>query len=327
MLFNKNNNGIDELQKLTGFLYAYNHFENIRTDIEPAHEDMGRLIGSGVMQIAEDHYLSEQYESPGQENELLTNLVKHVQLPIAYYSIYTFSKNTDVSHEDTGRKVKIDAEREKLPWEWMLEKDERAIINKAHRTTDRLLTFLDNNADNLTEWKDSEARKAILVQFFQNAEQFNSVYPISHSRRFFLHIQPFIAEVERKFIAPILGKRYSEIKEAMKAGTYDDKEKLLPLIRVPLALLSIAVAVDRLAIEVLPEGVFQRYISSTVTQNAKKAAEIEQKREFAIQLNRDGQTELQFLQQALIKINAAGDDYSLPNLTQGVNEKNSFARV
>jgi len=33
MLFNKTDNGIDELKELTGFLYAYNNFDNIRTDM------------------------------------------------------------------------------------------------------------------------------------------------------------------------------------------------------------------------------------------------------------------------------------------------------
>lgn len=364
MLFNKSNTGIDELKELTGFLYAYNNFSNISTDIELAQEDLTRVIGADVMELAETHYLSADYEQPTPEpeepaepedpelptppgggepippgagedeesdpqpsNELLTALVKRIQLPLAYYAIHSFSQNADISHEDSGRKVKIDSEREKLPWEWMLEKDERAILTKAHRTTDRLIAFLDNNIDYLPAWKNGDARKAIKGQFFQSAEQFNAVYPIDSSRRFFLHIQPFIAEAERKHIAPVLANRYSEIKTALAAGTYDDTNNLLPLIRVPLALFAMSIAVDRLAIEVLPDGVYQNITSDRLTQQAKYPAIKEQKRELAAQILKDAQTELKYLQQALIKINDGEEDYTLPDLTSGLNENNQFARV
>jgi hypothetical protein len=323
MLFNKTDNGIDELKELTGFLYAYNNFDNIRTDIMLAHEDMERLIGVDVMDAAKSHYES---ENMGAESyEIMTGLVKHLQLPLAYYAIHSFSQNADISHEDSGRKVKIDADREKLPWEWMLEKDERAILRKAHRTTDRLISYLDKNSEDIAEWAESDARKAIKKQFFQSTDQFNAIYPIDHSRRFFLHIQPFIAEAERKYIAPALAARYTEIKEALEANDFDDTNGILPLIRVPLALFTMSIAVDRLALEVLPDGVFTNIVQ--LAPEPKRAADKSQKRELASQLLTHAQTELKFLQQTLTKINAAGDDYTLPELNSGINENNNFARV
>lgn len=325
MLFNKNDNGIDELKKLTGFLYAYNNFDNIRTDLMLAHEDMERLIGAGVMDAANSHYESEHFEA--ESYEVMTNLVKHIQLPLSYYAIHSFSQNADISHEDSGRKVKIDADREKLPWEWMLEKDERAILRKAHRTTDRLINFLDKHIDNIETWAEGDARKAIKKQFFQSTDQFNAVYPIDHSRRFFLHIQPFIAEAERKYIAPALAAKYNEIKEALEAGTFEDTNGMLPLIRVPLALFAMSIAVDRLALEILPDGVFQNFAAERHSLKASQSALTEQKRELATQLLNHAQTELKFLQQALTKINAQGSDYTLPDLNSGINPKNNFARV
>jgi hypothetical protein len=323
MLFNKTDNGIDELKELTGFLYAYNNFDNIRTDIMLAHEDMERLIGVDVIDAAKSHYES---ENMGAESyEIMTGLVKHLQLPLAYHAIHSFSQNADISHEDSGRKVKIDAEREKLPWEWMLEKDERAILRKAHRTTDRLIAYLDKHIDEIAAWKDGDARKEIKKQFFQSTEQFNTVYPIEHSRRFFLHIQPFIAEAERKYIQPVLADRYDTIKAGLEEGTYDDTDKLLPMIRVPLALFAMSISVDRLALEVLTEGIYQHVIHDS--PQAKKPAITEQKRELAAQLLKNAHIELKFLQQALTKINAAGDDYTLPELNSGINENNNFARV
>ena len=349
MLFNKSENGIDELKTLTGFMYAYNNFENISTDIELAQEDLERIIGAEVMELAEDHYNSEDYQQPTEEpeepeiptttlegeeeetptptNELLTSLVKHIQLPIAYHAIHSFSQNTDISHEDSGRKVKIDAEREKLPWEWMLEKDEKAILKKAYRTTDRLISFLDKHIEYFPEWAESDARSNIKGQFISSVDDF--IYPIDNSRRFLIIIRPFIDEAERKHIRPVLGDTlYQEIKTALSSEEgYTDTNGLLPLVRVPLSLFAMSIAVDRLALQVLPEGVYQSLISDRLTQNAKQPALTEKKRELAAQLQKNAQTELKFLQQALIKINAGDEDYDMPNLAAGLDITNQFARV
>lgn len=360
MLFNKSENGIDELKSITGFMYSYNKFENIRTDIELAQEDLERIIGAEVMELAEDHYNSEDYQQPTEEpeepvedppgptppgggepippgagedetptpsNELLTSLVNHIQLPVAYHAIHSFSQNTDISHEDSGRKVKIDAEREKLPWEWMLEKDEKAILKKAYRTTDRLINFLDKHIEYFPEWAESDARSNIKGQFISSVDDF--IYPIDNSRRFLITIRSFIDEAERKHIRPVLGDTlYQEIKTALASEEgYTDTNVLLPLIRVPLSLFAMSIAVDRLALQVLPEGVFQNLISDRLTQNAKHPALTEKKRELAAQLEKNAQTELKFLQQALTKIAAGEDDYDLPDLAQGLNILNQFARV
>lgn len=328
MLFNKSLTGIDELKELTGFLYSYNNFENIRTDLELAQEDMAALIGQEVMDLADSHYNSEDFDAEGYE--LLTNLVKHIQLPVAYFAIHSFSQNADVSHEDSGRKVKIDAEREKLPWEWMLDKDEKAILKKAHRTTDRLIAFLEKNIaeEDLSVWAESTARAAIKGQMIDSAEAFNQIYPIDNSRRFFLLISPFIREAERKYIKPALTPTvYDEIKTALASEEgFDDENGILPYIQTPLAYFAMSIAVDRLAVEVLPEGVFQNLISERLTQNAKVSAVPEVKREVSKLLFNQGQTELRMLTEQLRKI-VAGEDFEEADLTQGLDEDNKFARV
>lgn len=427
MLFDKSGTGIDELKELTGFLYSYNNFENIRTDLELAQEDMAALIGDELMGVADEHYNSEDFGA--EDFELLTELVKKIQLPVAYFAIYSFSQNADISHEDSGRKVKIDADREKMPWEWMLDKDEKAILKKAHKTTDRLISFLEKNIseEDLAAWAESDARAAIKGQFIDSAEVFNSIYPIDNSRRFFLVISPFIREAERKYIKPALTEDvFNELKVALakvnmyglvkhttendtdvkqkdtvtlkgNAGsvtvtgsgglteiiTYDpdtslaalaadfvsdnaadylaegigitslgddiifeaetagtafispvvtsvaanaDSDGLLPYIRTPLAYFAMSIAVDRLAVEVLPEGVFQNLISERLTQNAKVSAVPEVKREVSKLLFNQGQTELRILTEYLRK-QAAGTDFVESDLTTGLDEDNLFARV
>jgi hypothetical protein len=288
---------IDELKKITGFVYAYNDLENITTDVELAEEDLRGVVGDEIVDAAIIHYNSENYEAPNPDPEdppadppvdppnyeIWTKLVNYIQLPVAYFAIHSFSQNTDISHEDTGRKVKIDSEREKLPWEWMLEKDEKAIIKKAHRTTDRLIAFLDKNIAVFRDWAESAARVAIRGQFIDSAAMFNEIYPIDNSRRFFLTICPFIREAERKYIMPVLGE---DLFDEMKTGlatladpdaeppvtAWEDTDGLLPLIRVPLALFAMSIAVTRLSLEVLPEGVFNNLINLGPTSKTPATA-------------------------------------------------------
>jgi len=343
---------IDELKKITGFVYAYNDLENITTDIELAEEDLRGVVGDEIVDAAILHYNSEKFEAPNPDPEdppadppvdppnyeIWTKLVNYIQLPVAYFAIHSFSQNTDISHEDTGRKVKIDSEREKLPWEWMLEKDEKAIIKKAHRTTDRLIAFLDKNIAVFTDWAESEARKAIRGQFIDSAAMFNEIYPIDNSRRFFLTICPFIREAERKYIMPAISEDvFNDIKTGLAiipdpdadppVTEWVDADGMLPLIRVPLALFAMSIAVTRLSLEVLPEGVFQNLVSERLTQNAKTASTSADRFEISKSLAIRANEELRFLQEKIRKITLNETDFVEADLTQGLNEDNMFARV
>ncbi len=267
MLFNKNNEGTAELRKRISFLYANLKFENIYTDVELAEESLKEVIGSEVFTKAQVHYDSASYNPEG--TDVLDRLVQHIQLPIAYFAGFEYIKTADVSHESTGRKVKIDAENEKIPFEWMLDRDNAAILNKAHKTTDRLILFLEKNEE-ATDWKDSEAQKTARSLFVNTAKQFDGIYPIDESRRFFLKVLPFMKSTEKKDLLPILGERFDYLKAKITANdlTADDKV-LLEYVNDALVLKTMTKATRRFSISVIPEGVFQNYISERLTTQGK----------------------------------------------------------
>jgi hypothetical protein len=304
MLFNKTNNGTAELKALLGFLYASNNFDNIKTDIMLVEEDMAADISSAVMAKADTHYHTANYGTGG-TYLVLDKLVQHIQLPVALYAFVNYSAHTDVSHGDDGRKVVIDPANQKLAWEWMIDRDDEAIINKAHKTTDRLLAFLEANAATLTDWKDSAERKAANGLFIPSTKIFNEIFPIDNSRRFFLKIVPFIKEAERKHLLPVLGTTtYDAIKAALEAGNYTDPDGMLQLIRVPLAYFTLSLAVKRLSVKLLPNGIFQEYISDRQARNATKPADAEVRHAVSEVLYRDATFELQNLQKVMEKLAA-----------------------
>ncbi len=226
---------------------------------------MIELIGQAVYDRANNYYNN----PPKDPAELNEQLVQHIQLPVAYYASHAYAAHTDVSHSGSGRKVVIDSENEKMPWEWMLRKDDEAILNKAHKTTDRLIAFLEKNEASIEEWKDSDSKKAARRLFIPNTKIFDSIFPIDNSRRFFVKIIPFIEERQRNFIRPVLGTdRYNDMITAIQSGEFEDTDNILGLIRVPLAYLTLSTAIRRLTIKLLPNGIFHEYESERQTQKA-----------------------------------------------------------
>jgi len=325
MLFNKDGTGQDELKALLGFLYASNNFNNIKTDIELAEEDMIELIGQAVYDRAQAYY-----NDPNPVNTVNADLVKHIQLPVAYYAAHAYAAHTDISHGGNGRKVVIDPDNEKMAWEWMLRKDDEAILNKAHKTTDRLIAFLEKNEDKIDEWENSDSQKAARRLFINTTKLFDSIFPIDNSRRFFIKIIPFMDEVERKYIRPALGvDRYNDIKAAIKAGTYADPDNLLSLIRVPIAYLTLSIALRRLSLTLLPNGIFQDYESERMTQKANQPAPNGVRREVLKALENDGMLELENLQKEITKLDteATGVIYEPRDLTERMDTEENFFRL
>lgn len=330
MLFNKNNKGQAELKALLGFLHASSNFDNIKTDIILEEETMIELIGKPVYDKAQTHYDSENYESADEQYKLLNNLVHYIQLPVAYYASGNYAAHSDVQHGGDGRKVKIDSQNEKMAWEWMINRDDEATLNKAHKTTDRLIAFLEENADDITEWKDSDAQKLARGLFINTAKIFDQIFPIDNSRRFFIKVIPFIKEIERKHLLPVLGKaRFDDMKAAILSGNFEDKEDMLLLIRVPLVYFTLSLAAKRLSVRILPNGIFQDYISEFQTAKARKVAPTDVRKEISSTLLTDANFELQNLQKEISKLDAeaVNEEYTPESPIDHVDPDASILRL
>lgn len=311
--------GADELKSLVGFLYNSNSFENIATDVAIAEEEITEVVGEDVMKLANDHYDSENFGQGGEDFKLLDDLVRHIQLPVAYQAVAAYAAHTDVSHGEDGRKVVIDNENQKMAWQWMLDKDDEAMISKAHKTTDRLLAFLERHVNELKVeippeeegedpeykyvWRDSEKRKEAMSLLISTPKMFNDIFPIDNSRRFYLTIVPFIKEAERKHLLPVLGATlYKEIKDALISEEgYADTKGILIQARIALAYFTLNIAVRRLAIRILPNGIFQDYVSERMDRNARTPAAAKDRAALIASLRQDADHELDNLAKIMTK--------------------------
>jgi len=263
MIFNKSNNGSEELNLLAGTYYASNSFQKIKSDIDLATSEVVKIIGQPVYALAEAAYQSNQ-DAP-------TNaaLVPYVQLPIAILACFNMYRQNDVSHEDSGRKVKIDAENEKLPWEWQLKRDDEIQLDRYYQAVDRLINYLDT-LTTLTEWQNSDQKKAANSLFIKSADKFDLYFPIGKSGRMYMMLLPWIKETERRFIIPALGADYAKYKAG--ANLTATEKEVLELIYPPIPLIAMSIAIKRMPLGLIPAGIVRNYVSSSQTMDAADPA-------------------------------------------------------
>lgn len=318
LLINKDSNGAQELEELTGAYYRNNDFPRIKTDWELSQDDITAIVGKAVMERALEHYYSGDYLPEGDDgsgDNTDNDLVRYLQIPIAFKATFKYYQSNIVSHEDQGRKIKVDSANEKLPWEWMLDRDDLAHIDKIHKTTDRVLKFLEENE--ITEWMSSPNRTAARKLFVNSEAIFHEAYPIDMSPGFYYTVTPFIREVQTRIIKKALGDTYyknlvsywlEHTQIVTGSGSWDGSgswgsglpgypeqnefyDDLLAFVQKVIPLFTMVIAVKRLSLQVLPTGVVQQVKSMMQTANSSQAPVMDIIKLFAhnIQLEADHQ--------------------------------------
>tara|TARA_R110002020_G_scaffold475112_1_gene708629 strand:+ start:19422 stop:20444 length:1023 start_codon:yes stop_codon:yes gene_type:complete len=284
MLFNKSSNGAVELRALTSSFYKNNDYSKIATQITLAEQELIKLVGQAVYNRANAHYNSASYqkESPSAAEALNDELVRLMQMPIAYKATYEYYQLNLVSHEDTGRKVKVDEKNEKMAWEWMLDRDDEAQLRLGNRTADLLIDWLESN--NIAEWMDSNSRLLLRSLFVNSTELFHDAYPIDVSKRFFFTVLPFNKEVQTILMRKALGSLYEPLlaywkSEGLGSSTegglpsMDEElnefyDSLILQLQKIIPMKVMVLASKRLSIQFLPDSVVQHFKSMLPSRGA-----------------------------------------------------------
>lgn len=276
MIFNKDNNGAEEIRLCTGNYYVSNDFSKLTADITLATSEIKKLIGSELYAAIEAAYKS------ANPVEKYSDLVVFVQIPIALNATFNLYRSNDISHEDDGRKIKLDSTNERRPWQWQLDRDDAIQLDKYYRSLDALICELDSVDPDL--WKTSEQKLARKKLLLSTADKFDSVFPIDGSWRMYMLLLPFIKEAERE-LKPQFGEDWEKYLDASDLEDEDSEvlERLLPAI----ATLAMGKAVRRLPLGVIPSGVIRRIESTSETRDTSTAASVEEVREMGHWLCKD----------------------------------------
>lgn len=265
-LFNRDMNGSAELRRLTGLWYESNDWDNIAREVEFATAEVADAVGGAVIARAEEIYGA---GAPVDGSDDLAYL-DAVRLPVAVLAVARFSGQNIVSHEDTGRKLRTD-ENTKVPFEWMIDRDDRALIEKYYRAMSALYRYLSDNS--VPEWTSSEQCARLRRSIVSDMAVFESVYPLDHSWYALAMFAPVAADIQEVRLRRMLGDRYAFVTAASVA---DGDVPLLNLCRRWLALSAVAAAVRRWGLSVFPLSVARRFSPSYQGNRESSAASTEE---------------------------------------------------
>lgn len=112
---------------------------------------------------------------------------------IAYMATMRYYRLNDISHENQGRKVKIDKDNEARPFEWQLARDDRAHLEEYYRAMDRLMDALQ---DDPRYWKTAayKQRQRLIVS---GARLLAWLTGVEESAWLYARLVPFLAESQR----------------------------------------------------------------------------------------------------------------------------------
>lgn len=239
--------------------------------------------------------------SPGASEAL-----KYLQQAVALFTWLKIIPTLDAQHDGTGRQRRL-GENEKGLTALQEFKDEQNILRLAYEATDALIEILDREAFPFwTESRKYNLRRGLLIQ---SKDEFDEYYNIG-SHRLFVTLLPIIREVQGAQVAPVLGRKYLSL---LLSGEDSEVSELMkePASRA-VALLTMQKAIERLPVEVIPEGVVQIQQSQPV--NSRLRAEQSARAAVAASLGADAKKYIENLQDIIAQLDAEGEapDQSMP---------------
>lgn len=243
LLFNKDNKGNEEIKELLGFVDKSFTYSNFISDLYLSTHELIKLIGRAVYEEALTSYAS---DSP---NKLFLFYLRYAIVSHAYMN---YSKVNDLSHRSDGRAVRLD-EYEKIPFEWMITRNDSALERKYYKALDALLEYLDNENEG---WKSTDNYRKSHKTLIQSTSDFDDVFPLD-SRFLFLKLEPGLVMAEDSEIQPRIGK---ELLSELKKKVTEENEELYKYIRHAMVYKSLEWAMRRLSVNLFPEGVLHSYL-------------------------------------------------------------------
>jgi hypothetical protein len=320
MIFNKAANtvtAIDEFRAHVAILDKKTDFELLGPDIENAEYEVRRIVGSAVYDRAETEYKNGT-------DELNNELVKRVQSAIANIAFRDYTVNNDLRHSTTGRKAAVNPANEKQAWEFFIERDNEALNFKIQKSLNRLIDYLERGK--IEEWTNSAVFKMKHRVLLSDIEMFTRYYPIDNSLALFNQLLPIQMEMQRKYIAPILGKELLENMLSVNpdesgAGADDELLRLIDYAGPALSLWTMATGIKRLSIKLLPEGLVQQFKSSVQSRNSSFPVAGKEKDLIIAALTRDAEEATTMLENQIKIITAEKTDTVVVPVTM-VGERN-----
>lgn len=298
-LFNRDGNGADELVAIIGLIgngISYNVWEPI---LPLGIRDVKAIIGSEPVEKLAEFYENGEIPDDSDFPATCTIPLFYLQQAVAYFTWLKIIPTLDAGHDVNGRSKRL-GENEKGMTALQEFKDEENIKRLAYEAVDALVEALDRGC--FEWWTKSERfqlREGLLVR---NKETFDMYYHTG-SHRLFITLLPIMREVQSTDVAPVLGSEYLN---KLLVNDEQIKQKLYDHAARALVLLTMKKAIERLPVEVIPEGIVQVQQSQPIKQRLK--AEKEARQAVATSLGEDANRQLEILASLVNEMDGGGVD-------------------
>ena len=277
----------EQLRELTGSFYANADFDRIKMIVQGVEDEMADIIGHEMMTQMETESKGEDGTMSivtGDDERLYVGskeimvdgdtvriggyspyglicrvegdtlhvsngrALRACQQAVAYMATLRYYRLNDISHEDMGRKVKIDKENEARPFEWQLARDDRMHLEEYYRALDRMMRALEE--DPRFQQTNTWMRKESLI--VRDADSLAYLTGLDPSPWLYLRLIPFLAESQR-FVEKAYGDGFRDI-----ANETDDLQHAA---QMAVALGAIALMGRRTSLQTLPYGLMKLFES------------------------------------------------------------------
>lgn len=304
-LFNIQDDGSHEIVTAIGLISSDVDFSKWEPVLPLGIREVAAIIGPEPVNALAKFYAGDIAADPDGSPAAVAAL-KYLQQAVALFTWLKIIPTLDAQHDGTGRSRRL-GENEKGLTALQEFKDEQNILRLAYEATDALIEIMDREA--FPFWIESRKynlRKGLLIQ---SKEEFDEYYNIG-SHRLFVTLLPIIREVQGAQVAPVLGRKYLNL---LLSGEDSEITELLkePAARA-VALLTMQKAIERLPVEVIPEGVVQIQQSQPV--NSRLRAEQSARAAVAASLGADAKKYIENIQDTVAQLDAEGKDpdHSMP---------------
>ena len=269
-LFNRDGDGDKELVNVLGLIDRDLEFTKWEPILPLATKELVSIIGPEPV-TALDAYYREDTKTQADADKDWDEALRLAQQAIAMFAWIRVIPTLDAQHSTAGRGKHL-GENEHGMTAVQEFKDEENIRSMAYQAVDALVAEMEEKA--FSWWTSSKKHQQLQTLLIRDKDTFDEFFVIG-SHRLFLTLIPMIREVQDAYLVPILG--YQRM-SALLDGTSDLPANILPMVQRPLALLAMKRAVERLPIEVLPDGIVQvqqvgMVARNSVAQNLSKDAE------------------------------------------------------
>ena len=303
-LFNIAGDGGREITAAIGLISDRVDFDTWEPIIPLGVRDVAAIIGREPIDA-----LAAYYEAGGDEVDDdtpdLSRALFLLQQSVAFFTWLKIIPTLDAQHDSNGRSRRL-GENEKGLTALEQWKDEANIQRLAYEAVDALIEELDTIKPGF--WVESQKYRQRAGVLIKDKETFDGYYMIG-SHRLFLTLLPMIREVQGATVLPVIGRdimaRLLDGDQTLPGDLYDTAARVI-------VLLTMKKAVERLPVEVLPEGVVQINRSAPVNQRLK--AEKEARNAVAASLGADAAQYLRQLEDLMAEFRAEGApvDYHCP---------------